>query len=103
MFEVILTFNFIFRSLNFDELFPETNENSSEKSLELKSCHRVYSVASTFLLFFNENDSSHIERLEKLCKYLIFSLESDSTKTSYIGVALTKDLRFVKKTTNLII
>lgn len=34
----------------------------------------------------------HCERLERLCRYLIVSLESDSTQLSYIGVALNKQL-----------
>lgn len=60
--------------------------------LELKSSVDVYCVASRFVSRFDENSSEHADRLEKLCRYLIASLNSENPKTSYIGVALNKEL-----------
>lgn len=40
---------------------------------------------------FSETDVNDTERLERLCRYLLASLDSDSTRLSYIGVALQKE------------
>lgn len=53
----------------------------------------VYKKASQFLTIFNANNDAHVMRFEILCRYLLISLESDSQKKSYIGVALNNELR----------
>ncbi|XP_059616047.1 ubiquitin-protein ligase E3B [Phlebotomus argentipes] len=71
--------------IEFDDLLTE------DPILELRGCFQVYSVASRFLTRLNEHDPDHRDRLERLCRYLVASLDSDSPKTSYIGVALNKE------------
>lgn len=91
-------------SNDFDTLLPPVTNPS--KDIELKSALQIYQAASHFLLQWKDRDSSDCsanqDRLERLCRYLIASLESDSPKTSYIGVALNKDhslawIRHIKK------
>lgn len=66
---------------------------SSADDVELQPCVPVFNVASRFLSILTRNDwpVAHRERFERLCKYLIRSVETDSTtKSSYIGVALNQ-------------
>lgn len=76
---------------NFDELLPPNVETNTVQ-VELKQSLDVYHASARFLSLFQEQNQEHCDRLERLCRYLIASLESDSPKTSYIGVALNKDL-----------
>lgn len=70
---------------DFDQLLGDDSPND-----ELKSNVSVFMVASRFLSLANVPEDNH--RLERLCKYLIKSVEtSDSAKFSYIGVALNKE------------
>lgn len=59
---------------------------------DLKPCKDVFFATSRFLSIFNEKYLAHSERLERLCRYLLASIESESPKFSYIGVALNKEL-----------
>lgn len=78
---------------DFDTLLPNTiGDGGQPTNVDLKPAIDVYHAAARFLSQFNENDSAHWERLERLCRYLIASLESDNSRTSYIGVALNKQL-----------
>ncbi|PNF41016.1 hypothetical protein B7P43_G08820 [Cryptotermes secundus] len=61
---------------------------SSENS-ELQPCLQVYQVACRFMLVWKKDRDK--ERFEKLCRYLVSSLESSSIKLSYVGVALNKE------------
>lgn len=61
-------------------------------SPELKSCVDIYHTSSRFLVQFVKAKQLYYDRLERLCRYLIASLDSESPKTSYIGVALNKDV-----------
>ncbi|XP_062543372.1 ubiquitin-protein ligase E3B [Armigeres subalbatus] len=87
----------------FDTLLPPVTNPA--KDIELKPCLQVYHAASHFILQWKTDSpekSTNFERLERLCRYLTASLESDSPKTSYIGVALNKDyslawIRHIKK------
>uniref|UniRef100_A0A182WMD3 Ubiquitin-protein ligase E3B n=1 Tax=Anopheles minimus TaxID=112268 RepID=A0A182WMD3_9DIPT len=89
----------------FDELLPPVTNVG--KLIDLKPSLAVYCAASHFLLQWKAETSApesvqHRERLERLCRYLVASLESDSPKTSYIGVAFNKELslawiRHIKK------
>jgi ubiquitin-protein ligase E3 B len=88
-----------FRS-DFDTLFPA----DGPKEPELKPCLDVYHCACRFLLQWKSDKENelHKERLERLCRYLLASLASDSPKLSYIGVALNKEyslfwIRHIKK------
>uniref|UniRef100_A0A182Y2X1 Ubiquitin-protein ligase E3B n=1 Tax=Anopheles stephensi TaxID=30069 RepID=A0A182Y2X1_ANOST len=94
------------RILNeFDELLPPVTNVG--KPIDLKPSLAVYCAASHFLLQWKAETSApesapQRERLERLCRYLVASLESDSPKTSYIGVAFNKELslawiRHIKK------
>ncbi|XP_063241461.1 ubiquitin-protein ligase E3B isoform X2 [Bacillus rossius redtenbacheri] len=67
----------------FDEVFPE-NEGKSE----LQTASHVYQIVRRFLLVWRKHRDR--ERFEKLCRYLVLSLESDSVKKSYVGVMLNK-------------
>lgn len=66
----------------FDSLF------SSENS-ELQPGLQVYRVACRFMLVWKKERDK--ERFEKLCRYLVSSLESSSIKLSYVGVAFNKE------------
>lgn len=83
-------------SSDFDEILPKSID-SKQNVIELKPSLQVYHVATRFILLWDENKVEHRERLERLCRYLIASLDSDLAKTSYIGVALNADMRFVFK------
>lgn len=63
-----------------------------EGSPELATALEVYQVSSRFLTQFQLNDSDHRDRLERLCRHLNASLESESPKISCISLALNKNL-----------
>lgn len=94
--EVVRKFcNFFFFTSRdeFNELIPQTEANNTDE-IELKPSIKVYHVASHYLLIVwktqKETEESR-ERLENLCRYLLTTIESESIKLSYIGVALNKD------------
>ncbi|PSN54423.1 Ubiquitin-protein ligase E3B [Blattella germanica] len=68
---------------DFDKTFPNS------ENIELKPCLQIYQITSRFLYVWQ--DERDKERFEKLCRYLVASLESDSIKLSYIGVGLNKE------------
>ncbi|XP_049776175.1 ubiquitin-protein ligase E3B isoform X1 [Schistocerca cancellata] len=68
---------------DFDVLLPP------EGCAELRPSVQVYQNASRFLFVWKKERDK--ERFEKLCRYLVSSLESDSLKLSYVGVALNKE------------
>ncbi|XP_044002807.1 ubiquitin-protein ligase E3B [Aphidius gifuensis] len=71
----------------FDDFFAE--KISGDGSFQLKPVLEVYKHISHFLFVFKmERDQ---QRLEILCRYISQSLESESSKLSYVGVALSKD------------
>lgn len=66
---------------------------------------QIYKIATRFLLQWrSEQGFENRERLEKLCKYLLISLEAESPKFSYIGVFLNKELSllWIKHIKNLL-
>lgn len=75
-----------------DEILPPNNKDTSNADIELKSSIDVYHAVSRFLILFKEKSPAYNERLERLCRYLLASLESENPKFSYIGVALNKEL-----------
>ncbi|XP_017769365.1 PREDICTED: ubiquitin-protein ligase E3B [Nicrophorus vespilloides] len=85
----------------YDEFIPEIHEDGSQK-VAYKSAVQVYHVSYRFMMVWNaERDS---ERLVKLCRYLVASLEHNSPKFSYVGVALNKDyvLRWISHMNNIL-
>ncbi|KOB78285.1 Ubiquitin-protein ligase E3B [Operophtera brumata] len=80
---------------DFDQTLPEASEvitqEGSSQPLELVSALDVYrATCRLFLIFKQQRDR---KRFEKLCKYIVHSLHSDSVKLSYVGVFLNKDYR----------
>lgn len=69
----------------FDKVVPEIVEN---KKTEFKPALEVYKHAYRFLMIWHKRRDE--ERFIKLCRYLVATLESDSPKLSYVGVALSK-------------
>jgi ubiquitin-protein ligase E3 B len=85
---------------NFKQIMPNF---VNDDEIELKPCLQIYHALSHYLLIWKpENDSSDRESWEKICRYILKSIESDSIKFSYIAVALNKDhslswIRHMKK------
>lgn len=71
----------------FDNFFIE--DTTSDTLIQLKPVLQVYKHISHFLFVFKANRDQL--RIEKLCRYLSKSLDSESPKLSYVGVALNKD------------
>ncbi|CAI6374516.1 unnamed protein product [Macrosiphum euphorbiae] len=65
--------------------FDETFENIND----LKPAITVYLSVKKFLTYWDEKRDR--QRFEKLCRYIILSLEFDAIKRSYISVALTSE------------
>ncbi|XP_054278321.1 ubiquitin-protein ligase E3B-like [Macrosteles quadrilineatus] len=59
------------------------------KVTDLKSSFYMYRIIQRYLIVWKKERDK--ERFEKLCKYLVLSLDSESAKISYVGVALSKD------------
>uniref|UniRef100_A0A1Y1M0Y6 HECT-type E3 ubiquitin transferase n=2 Tax=Photinus pyralis TaxID=7054 RepID=A0A1Y1M0Y6_PHOPY len=72
---------------NFDAIVPQVPENDAKSALI--SATQIFTQVKLLLLVFNKERDR--DRFDKLCSYLIASLESDSPKVSYVGVALSKD------------
>ncbi|KAG7198940.1 hypothetical protein KM043_015752 [Ampulex compressa] len=72
------------------EILEEFDNNFlKDRDAELKPALDVYKIISRFLYVFKrERDQG---RIENLCRYLVLTLESESPKISYVGVALNKD------------
>lgn len=90
----------MFFSKNFDVIIPNL---SADEEVELKPSLQVYHALSQFLLAWkHEQDPECRVKWEKVCRYLLASIESDSLKLNYIAVALNKEhslswIRHIKK------
>nr|XP_026489897.1 ubiquitin-protein ligase E3B [Vanessa tameamea] len=90
---------------DFDQLLPDLVSHSSQdehQQPELVQALDVYRVACRlFLVFKNQRDR---KRFEKLCKYIVQSLHSESVKISYVGVFLNKEysLRWISHIKDLL-
>ncbi|CAH1986182.1 unnamed protein product [Acanthoscelides obtectus] len=71
----------------FDETIPTVPEDISKT--EFKPAIEIYHQALRLLLVWKKERDK--ERFAKLCRYLIITLENDSPKCSYVGVALSKE------------
>lgn len=81
---------------DFDQLFsslsPQGSQDERQPQMELIPALDVYKVTChLFLIFDKQRDR---KRFEKLCKYIVQSLHSDSVKLSYVGVFLNKEYRY---------
>ncbi|XP_034942891.1 ubiquitin-protein ligase E3B isoform X2 [Chelonus insularis] len=73
---------------DFDQHFPEEPADPSV-TVQLKPALQVYKLISRFLIIFKRNRDQ--SRIEKICRYLVKTLDSELPKFSYVGVALNKD------------
>ncbi|KAL3269178.1 hypothetical protein HHI36_008263 [Cryptolaemus montrouzieri] len=72
---------------NFDAALQDIPEDST-KPIHIPS-HQVYKQVSRLAMVWKKERDK--ERFVKLCRYLVCSLDSESPKVSYVGVALNKD------------
>lgn len=83
-------------SNEFDHLLPETKTPGSQDEaphpIELMPALDVYRVTCRLFLVFKQQRDK--KRFEKLCKYIVQSLHSESVKLSYVGVFLNKEYRY---------
>lgn len=88
----------IFRS-DFKANIPVSDPNSVELAVELRPNIQVFQAAASYLLItknlnYNVNSDEyeeHREKMENLWRYVLASIESESPKLSYVGLALNKD------------
>lgn len=57
--------------------------------ITLIPCANIYKWANAYLKLFRES-KVYLDILQRLSRYIIASLEADSPKLSYIGIALNK-------------
>ncbi|XP_026330023.1 ubiquitin-protein ligase E3B [Hyposmocoma kahamanoa] len=77
---------------DFDKTLPEpiaTGADDAPHALELIPALDVYRVTCRLFLVFKQQRDK--KRFEKLCKYIVQSLLSESVKMSYVGVFLNKE------------
>ena len=58
------------------------------------NCIELYKSLRVYLLFCREESTyveTEFERLEKIARFLVLSLDNDNPKKSYVGVALNKE------------
>ncbi|XP_045445888.1 ubiquitin-protein ligase E3B [Melitaea cinxia] len=90
---------------DFDQLLPDLTSHGSQdepQQPEFVPALDVYRVACRlFLIFKHQRDK---KRFEKLCKYIVQSLHSESVKVSYVGVFLNKEysLRWISHIKDLL-
>ncbi|XP_050304811.1 ubiquitin-protein ligase E3B [Anthonomus grandis grandis] len=73
---------------DFDNFIPNLPENFLKP--EMKPAIEIYRHSLRLLLIWKKERDK--ERFERLCRYLVVSLESESLKNSYVGVAFNKEL-----------
>lgn len=84
-----ITFLRCLRRIIFNDLIPKSE--GTEK-IDLKPSIQVYHAATHYLLISRRDcDDDDRDRIENLCRYLLASIESESPKLSYIGIALNKE------------
>jgi len=73
--------------LEFVKTFPKI-EDGADIGKMLKPCMETYKAARKFMYFVGKKN---LDQFEIMLRYIISSLNSDSPKTSYIGVFLNKN------------
>ncbi|XP_030752735.1 ubiquitin-protein ligase E3B isoform X2 [Sitophilus oryzae] len=84
----------------FDSVIPDLSEKYSKQ--HLKPALDIYRQSIRLLLIWSKKRDA--ERFAKLCRYLVASLDSDSPKYSYVGVALNKEhvIKWISHMNNLL-
>ncbi|CAH1155824.1 unnamed protein product [Phaedon cochleariae] len=72
---------------DFDSIIADVPEDNSK--LQFKPAVEIYHQTLRLLLIWRKSRDK--ERFPKLCHYIVATLDSDSPKFSYVGVALNKD------------
>ncbi|KAM0725175.1 Ubiquitin-protein ligase E3B [Formica fusca] len=70
-----------------NDFLDDTGTDST--TIELIPALEVYRIISRFLLIYKKERDQ--ERIERVCRYLVLTLDSESPKISYVGVAFNKD------------
>lgn len=65
------------------------NDGNTETNIKLKPALDVYKIVFKFLYIYKKDYVQ--ERIEKLCRYLVLTLDSESPEISYVGLVLNKD------------
>nr|XP_023030496.1 ubiquitin-protein ligase E3B [Leptinotarsa decemlineata] len=73
--------------IQFDRIIPDVPEDSSKG--KFKPAIEIYHQSRKLLLVWRKERDK--ERFARLCRYLVATLDSDSPKFSFVGVALNKD------------
>jgi len=73
--------------MEFEDIFPQLEEASAGSQKKLKPAIEIYKAARKFMYFVGVKN---VDQLEIMLRYIISSLDSESPKTSYIGVFLSK-------------
>jgi ubiquitin-protein ligase E3 B len=71
----------------FDDTIPDVPEDGEKPTL--KPALQIYNQSCRLLLIWRKERDR--DRFEKLCRYLVNTLEYESPKFSYVGVALSKE------------
>lgn len=77
---------FVYRE-DFEKTIPEVTEDLTK--VIYKPAVEVYRQTLRLLLIWKKERDK--ERFVQLCRYLVATLDCDSPKFSYVGVALSKD------------
>uniref|UniRef100_A0A1B6LAX7 Ubiquitin-protein ligase E3B n=1 Tax=Graphocephala atropunctata TaxID=36148 RepID=A0A1B6LAX7_9HEMI len=79
-----------FRLLILEEYDSEMKIINEEVKLsDLKPSLHMYRIIQRFLLVWRKERDK--DRFDKLCRYLVLSLEAENVRVSYVGVALNKE------------
>lgn len=73
--------------LEFGETFPQLEEVAAGGQKKLKPSLEIYKAARKFMYFVGVRN---VDQFEVMLRYIISTLDSESPKTSYIGVFLSK-------------
>lgn len=73
--------------LEFGETFPQLEEAAAGGQKKLKPSIEIYKSSKKFMYFVGVKN---LDQFEMMLRYIISSLDSESPKTSYIGVFLSK-------------
>ncbi|XP_045532186.1 ubiquitin-protein ligase E3B [Pieris brassicae] len=75
----------------FDHLVPEPSHGSQDEGQQIDFVQALDVYKATCRLFLVFKPQRDRKRFERLCKYIVQSLHSESVKISYVGVFLNKE------------